>query len=38
MFKEKGTIENGKMLTGHTNAGREIWKTIPKPIEKRVFS
>jgi hypothetical protein len=29
-FKENGTIENGKMLTGYTNAGREIWKTIPQ--------
>ena len=30
MLKDKGTIENGKMLTGYTNAGREIWKTIPQ--------
>jgi hypothetical protein len=30
MLKEKGTIENGKMLTGYTNAWREIWKTIPQ--------
>ena len=30
MLREQGTIENGKMLTGYTNAWREIWKPIPK--------